>query len=155
DDFLQTAGEAIARPARDHRRVGALELEQRMISGGARERIGRERATDVGALAALATDAGGEAHDDVAASADPARHRISPGDAFAENGQIGAHAKVALRAAQAEAEAGHHLVEDEEGAELVAQLTDLTVVIEMDRPRSALGADGLDQDRGGAAAQPI
>ena len=54
-----------ARPGQ-HRRVRAFHLEQREVAGRARQRVGGERAADVGALAALAADPRGEARHHVA-----------------------------------------------------------------------------------------
>src|ERR1035437_2327223 len=72
------------------------------------------------------------------APAAPAGHRVAAADTFAEHGQVGLDAEVALGAAQAQPKTGHDLVEDQQGAELVAELAHAGVELERHRPRAAL-----------------
>ena len=155
DDAPEAGGQPVAGHAGQHRRAGPLHLGDGEVAGRAAQRVGAQRAADVGALAALAADAAGEARHDVAAAADAAGHRVAAGDALAEDGEVGAHAEVPLRPAQPEPEPGDDLVEDEQRAELVAQLAHGGVEAERHRPRAALRADRLDDHRRRAAHQLV
>ena len=70
-----------------------------------------------------------KAHDHIGASAHAACHRVAAGDAFAEHRQIRFDAEIALCATQAQAEAGHNFVEDQQRAEFIAQLTHFLIEV--------------------------
>ena len=122
DEPLQATGEPVTGPPGDRRRVGAGHLLDREVAGRAGQRVGRQRPADLDVRAALAVEAGAEGRHDVGATADPARHRVAAGHRLAEHGQVGRDPEVAGRTAHADPEAGDHLVEDQQRAELVAQL---------------------------------
>ena len=74
-------------------------------------------------------------------AADTAGHRVAAGDALAEHRQVGVDAEVARGTAHPDPKAGHHLVEDQQRAELVAQLAHPGVEVIGHRP----GADSRAQ----------
>ena len=145
-----------ARPAS----AGAFEIalghfQQAVVTGHAGQRVGRQGTANEGALALLAADAAGQQHHHLAAPADTAGHGVTAGDAFAEDGQVRHHAEVALGTAHAGAEAADHLIENQQGAELVAELAQIGVEVLVRRAGAAFRAERLDHDRRGAAAQAV
>ena len=118
---------------RDSRRAG-----ERVTRQGAREGRVVERALSRGV---------GGGHD-VGAARD-GRQREAAGQRLAEDGQVGDDAVVLLGAAVGEPEAGHHLVEDEEGAQAIGELTEAGEEPGL-RPDGPL--ERLDDDRGQVGA---
>ena len=76
------------------------------------------------------------------------RERQTAADDLAEDGQVGQDAVALLRAAARDAEAGDHLVEDEQRAGRVAQLPQRLEEAGLRRNDAHVARDRLDDDRG-------
>ena len=155
DEPLQAGGEPVAGAARDDGGVGAGHLLDGEVAGRAGQRVGRQGAADLHVGAALAVEAGAEHRHDVLAAADAAGHRVAARDGLAEHREVGRHAEVACGAAHPDPEAGDDLVEDEQGAELVAQLAHPGVEVLGRRAGARLRAERLEHHGGRAAAHPV
>ncbi len=82
------------------------------------------------------------------ATAAEGAHRHTPADDFAEAGQIRLNAVIGLRAGQRHAEAGHHFVDDQERAVLVAQGAQARQEFRQRRHAVHVAGDRLDDDTG-------
>ena len=91
-----------------------------------------------------------DAHDVVAPAVGRERHAAA--DDLAERGHVGHEAEALLRAAAREAAAGHHLVEDRDGAVLLAERDDRLEEARLGRDAAHVADHGLDDDGGDLAA---
>ena len=117
---------------------------QRGEAGGHRQRIAGERARLV--------DVAGRRH----ALEQRARPAVgadgqATADDLAECREVRAHAAAALRALPADAEAGHHLVEDEQGAVRIAERAQRLEKAGRGLDDAHVAGDGLDHDGGDGA----
>ena len=118
-----------------------LELLQGGEAGGHRQRVAGQRSGLV--------DGAGRCHPlhQLAAAAVGA-DRQPAADHLAEGGQVGLDPEQLLGAAEGDAEAGHHLVENEQRAVAVAQLAE-TFEVPLDRRHQThVAGDRLDEDAG-------
>ena len=79
-------------------------------------------------------------------------HRHAAADDLAEAGEVGGNAVVSLRTTQGHAEAGHHLVEDQQHAMLAAQLAQCLEIARLRRDAVHVACDRLDDEAGDVLA---
>src|SRR4029077_11243914 len=82
----------------------------------------------------------------------PAGH--PPADDLAERGQVGPHVQAFLRTTGRDAKAGHHLVEDQQGAVAVAQRAERGMKLRLGRDEPAVPDVWLDDHRGQLVTPP-
>ena len=150
DEGFEAGAQPVAGGARLRGGVLPVHFDEGVVAGRAGQGVGREGAAGQGALPRGGESARERGHD-FFASADPACAGVAAGDALAEDGQVGGDAVVALGAGHAEPEAGDDLVEDQQGAEFVAEFAHGGVEAEGGGVGAGFGADRFEQDRGGAA----
>ena len=85
-------------------------------------------------------------HDLTAAAEGAYRHPTA--DDFPETGQIRLHAVISLGARQRHAEAGHHFVDDQQGAELIAQRAQARQELRLRRNAVHISGHRFDDDAG-------
>ena len=145
---------------RGRRRAGPSAARARRRRAGSRSRRSTERPAAVASGFPLErpglVDVAGrrEALHHLGAAAERGERQAAADD-LAEHGQVGQHAEPLLRAAARDAEAGDHLVEDEQRAARVAEQPQRLEEARRRRDAAHVPGDRLDEDRREALAVPL
>ena len=157
DGLIDALDELVSALAGDLAGISLLDLADGGVAGEGGDGSGSHGAAAHGLLDLLArrVEACAEVFHDVSVTGNAACARITTGDDFTEDGEVGVDAVVALCAGHADAETGDDFVTDEECAVLAAEGLDALDELFGDGTRCGLGADGLDVDSSGAAVELV